>query len=198
MMQRFVPAKHQEDVNRQRSSAVPAPAAASFDQFVVERIGGLLRVALNLTGDRTQAEDLVQETLLRALKERRRIAAASNPSGYLTRMLVNEFLQEKRRAQRDTRRSLHLMTQDHLRRVTDEAAAVADHLDLKQAIRDLPPMQRAALVLRFYLDLSTEEIAELMGIDPSTVRSNLTRGRRRLRQHIQLANTAEAIGNGQT
>lgn len=151
-----------------------------FDEYVVTYRGPLLRLAYLFTGDAHQAEDVVQTALLKAFRSWRRVTRADHPDAYVRRMVVNAYLDGRRR-----RASTELPT------ATGELPAGAQdghadsHADrdhMWAALAALPRAQRAVLVLRFYEDLDDAGIAELMGCGQSTVRSNAARGLAALRK----------------
>jgi RNA polymerase sigma-70 factor (sigma-E family) len=154
-----------------------------FNAFVVAHGGALLRFAYLLCRDRARAEDLVQESLLKALRRWREHELPEQPEAYVRRIVVNEYLGWKRR-----RASAELVG------LTDDDATQADGSDA-QAERDLmwrllgslPPRSRVVLVLRYYEQLPDQEIAEHLGCAPGTVRSLAARAFATLRTDPQLA-----------
>jgi RNA polymerase sigma-70 factor (sigma-E family) len=139
---------------------------ASYTAYVDARWAALYRVAHLLTMDATEAEDLLQATLVKAYVKWERVSAATSVDAYVRRMMVNELLGEQRlRARR--RGKAHLLP------VVDAEATddPIDRLDLWDHLSELPPRQRAVLVLRYYEDLSEAETAELLGCSRGTVKS---------------------------
>jgi RNA polymerase sigma-70 factor (sigma-E family) len=147
-----------------------------FRQFVADRSAELLRLAYLLCGERTAAEDLVQTALLRAYTRWHRI---ETPGAYVRRVLVTVAADEGRRAHRRRERS-QAEPPERADPAEPYAAAEAD-AGLLAALRALPPRQRAAVVLRHWLDLSPDEAAELLGCSAETVRSQTQRGLAKLR-----------------
>jgi RNA polymerase sigma-70 factor (sigma-E family) len=148
-----------------------------FRLFVSVRSGGLLRLAYLVSADRAAAEDVLQIALVRAYLRWNRIA--SNPEAYVRRVVVTVAADEHRRPYRR-------------REVT--AAQVPDAIDptepfgsaevpqrLREALRSLPPRQRAAVVLRHWVGLEPVEVAELLDCSTETVRSQTMRGLDKLR-----------------
>lgn len=157
--------------------------AASYAELVHRHAPALLRLALMLTGDPADAEDLLQSSLLRAVRHGERIVAMDAPLSYLRRVLVNEHISRGRSLLRRVRTvpAESLLHEP----ASAEASAALDHRD--QAWRwlaTLPRQQRAVLVLRFYEDLSDAEIAEVLGCSAGTVRSNASRGLASLRERL--------------
>ena len=157
----------------------------TFEEFVEARLQALLRYATMLTGDPHTAQDLVQETMIRAQLKWRRIAAADLPERYVKRMLTNAYF--------DLRRGSWLRRVALLGHGSEDAIspAIPDHAD-NLAERDqmwlwldrLPRQRRAALVLRYYEGLTDAEIAEVLGRPVGTVRSWISRALTTLRAHV--------------
>jgi RNA polymerase sigma-70 factor (sigma-E family) len=160
----------------------PAP---DFDDFVRTRSTGLLRVAYLLTGDRHAAEDLVQEVLEQMYVKWRRIESA--PEAYARRALVNRSTNRwRRRGRRPEAPLAHhdLVEPDHSDDVVIRGAVL-------EALRELPPRQRAAVVLRYLDDLPIVEVARAMDCTEGTVKSNAARGLERLRDVLAVPVTTE-------
>jgi RNA polymerase sigma-70 factor (sigma-E family) len=158
---------------------------AAFTAFVRAASPGLLRTAYLLTGDRGDAEDLVQVTLVRV--SRRFTAADPRPLAYARQVLVN-LVHDRRRHWR--RRPAEMLGEAPEPRVADpwadpaEAFAVRD--ELLGAVRRLPLRQRAVLVLRYFDDLPVEEVAAVLGCTPGTVKSQTHKALRTLRASVSL------------
>jgi RNA polymerase sigma-70 factor (sigma-E family) len=151
-----------------------------YAALVAARAPALLRLAVMLTGDRTEAEDLLQATLLRTLRHADRIAAMAAPAAYLRRALVHEHVSGVRRLGRRVR-TTPLEGQD----VADDQTPKADQRDATwRLLSTLPRQQRAVLVLRFYEDLPDRDIAAALGCSEPTVRSNASRALATLRTRL--------------
>lgn len=154
----------------------------TYEEFADSRLSALLRYAVMLTGDPASAQDLVQETMVRAQLHWRKVVASDSPDGYVRRILTNQFIEQRRGSW--WRRVL-------LWAEPDETAVAFDHAD-ESAERDriwsllagLPRRQRAALVLRYYEDLPDQEIADILGCAVGTVRSSISRGLGALRAEL--------------
>jgi RNA polymerase sigma-70 factor (sigma-E family) len=153
----------------------------TFEEFVSARLGALIRYATVVTWDPHLAEDIVQDVLLRTRAKWARIGAADSPEAYVKRMVVNEFLSWRRRkAARlvpvETATLGGLMPPGH------DAIGEADERDaIQRMIAALPPKQRVAIALRYYEDLADEQIAEILGCRPVTVRTHIFRALASLR-----------------
>ncbi|GAB2764479.1 SigE family RNA polymerase sigma factor [Amycolatopsis magusensis] len=152
----------------------------TFDEFVAERLDPLLRYATVLTCDAYLAQDVVQESLLRAQQRWPRIAATGQPAAYVKRMVTNEYLSWRRRRAR-TDVSLSHAEWEALGRSDDPADDYDARDTMLAEISALPAKQRAAVVLRYYEDYSDAEIAALLGCREGTVRSHISRALTTLR-----------------
>ncbi|WP_413103048.1 SigE family RNA polymerase sigma factor [Streptomyces sp. Inha503] len=157
-------------------------AQIDFQGFVATRSAALFRGALVLTGNREAAEDLVQETLERACRKWRTIAAKDAPDAYVRRIMVNLANDRWRRF----RRMVPHQDSDGGERAApgDEYGRVDSRDQLVRALQRLPMRMRTVVVLRYFHDLSDAEIAADLRISPSTVRSQLARGMEKLRSQF--------------
>jgi RNA polymerase sigma-70 factor (sigma-E family) len=156
-----------------------------FRSFMTARSPALLRTAYLLTGDRGVAEDLVQTALARAYRHWGRVRSTGNPDAYVRRILVNE-------RNRWWRRDRDVVTGDLPDRPgPDEPAAVDERDRLWWALRQMPPRTRAVLVLRYWEDLSEADTAELLGCSVGSVKSQASRGLRRVAALLDPATTPE-------
>jgi RNA polymerase sigma-70 factor (sigma-E family) len=152
-----------------------------FNRFVGENSDGLLRTAYLMVGDLHEAEDLVQETLFKVASRWPRVSRMDKPVAYARRILVNLALHGSSKRSRN-RAELKAAP-------PAETAAQAAHLDIEDQLFDalaaLPPRQRAALVLRYFLDLSEAEAAAVLSCSLGTVKSSTSRGLRRLEERLR-------------
>lgn len=156
----------------------------TFEEFVEARLQALLRYAVMLTGDPHTAQDLVQETMIRAQLKWRRIAAASVPEHYVKRMLTNAYI-DLHRGSWLRRVVLRAELSEPVGLpVVDHAEASADRDQMWIWLARLPRRQRAALVLRYYESLSDGEIAEVLNCAIGTVRSLISRALVTLRAEV--------------
>jgi RNA polymerase sigma-70 factor (sigma-E family) len=145
-----------------------------FDEFVVGRSAALLRTAVLLTGDRYDAEDLVQTALLRTARHWPR--ALENPDAYVRRVLVNLAYDRSRQRRRHPE-----VPGDVPDRAVD-AGQGEDRDELLRMLAELPARQRATVVLRFWEDLSVAETATLLGCSEGTVKSTTSKALANLRE----------------
>jgi RNA polymerase sigma-70 factor (sigma-E family) len=152
----------------------------TFDEFVRAELGALTRFAGALTGDRPLAEDLLSDTLVKVLTRWRRISSLDDPAGYVRRMVVTTYLSDRRKAQRRrTAPSGNLAALDSAG--PDASVSVLAQDEIERLLQQLPRYQRAAVVLRYLLDQTDEQIAQVLGCSPATVRSHLSHARATLR-----------------
>jgi RNA polymerase sigma-70 factor (sigma-E family) len=154
-----------------------------FDAYVVASGPRLKRLAFLLTGDLDTAEDLLQTAYAKALPRWSRIRTYDQPDAYMRRVLVNGRTSMWRR----TRGREVLTDAVPDRPAPDSATGAVEADDLRRALRALPDRQRAAVVLRFWCDLSEQETAAAMGVSVGTVKSHTSRGLARLRELLPAA-----------
>ena len=160
----------------------------SYVEVITEYAPALLRLAVMLTGDRNNAEDLLQSTLLNGLRHGDRIAAMAAPAAYLRKVMVNEHLATGRRM---SRRPRTIQLSDSWEPAQPDSTGIVEQRDEAWGwLATLGAEQRAVLVLRFYEDLPDREIAELLGCAEATVRSHAFRGLTALRARL----TGSTIG----
>jgi RNA polymerase sigma-70 factor (sigma-E family) len=163
-------------VERRKRATVEGGLDALYRAHAAEA----LRLAYLLTGDRTLAEDLVQDAFVRVLGRFHDLRNRDAFWWYLRRTIVNLSTSYFRR--RRVERSWLA------RQRPEEAARLAydlgDRDRLRQALMRLRPEQRAAVVLRFYEDLSEADTAEALGIPRGTVKSTVSRAIERLRNDL--------------
>jgi RNA polymerase sigma-70 factor (sigma-E family) len=164
-----------------RVSDPPAPVASpSFDDWVAARSPALLRFAYLLTGSQSEAEDAVQSALERALAHWPRVSRVDDPETYVRRMIVNAHISLWRR----WRRRVSPVAVVREGGSADPAETVASTDAVRRMCAALPPVQRAAVVLRFYQDLDYREIATLLGCAEATARSHVHRALQALRREL--------------
>jgi len=153
-------------------------AIGELERFLAERADRLMRTAVLLTGSRDAGQDLLQAALERLLRHWRTLDG--DPEGYLRRTLYNLAADGFRRQGR-LQRKLGL-----LRAGTPPPPDVIAEVDLRDALvrilLQLPPRQRAVLVLRYWEQLTEAETASVLGWPEGTVKSAASRGLRRLRE----------------
>jgi RNA polymerase sigma-70 factor (sigma-E family) len=156
-----------------------------FTAYVETQIPSLRRVAFLLCQDWHRADDLTQTALTRLYVHWRRASQAENRDAYLRAILLNVYLAEQRTSwwkRTDPQPESDL---DHEEPAGRGAAPDLDALlDLRAAMKDLPPRRRAAVVLRYYCDLTVEQTAELLGCTAGTVKSQTSKALAQLREAL--------------
>ena len=152
----------------------------TFDEFLDSQLGPLTRYARVLSGDRQNAHDLVADTLVAASKRWDKIGQLDLPAAYVRRMLTNRHIDLARRHR--FIRWAHQPPEEHqLPAMSDDTNGVHQRGFLDGLLRELPARQRAAIVYRFYLGLTDDEIAQELDMQVGSVRSAISRGLATLR-----------------
>jgi RNA polymerase sigma-70 factor (sigma-E family) len=171
--------------------ALPRPSArpvevqrpTSYEEYVALRWSALYRTAYLMTGAHADAEDLVQTTLVKVYGAWGRVARAGSPDAYVRRMLVNTFVSGRRPMRAVRERVVEAVPEPE---VGPDASGEADErLALWPHITSLPPKQRAVVVLRYYEDLSEQQIADALGCSAGTVKSNASLALKALRARVE-------------
>ena len=150
-----------------------------FESFFQAEHARLLRALFLVTGNRQEAEELMQDAFLAVWERWDRVRAMESPTGYLYRTAMNEVRSRARRAARIAKRLIGRSP------APDEFAAADERDAVSRALAWLAPRQRAALVLTELLDYSSEEAAELMHVKPVTVRVLASQGRAALKEELE-------------
>jgi len=149
----------------------------SFVTFMELAWSRHLRLAMLLTGDRSRAEDLLQDSLVKVYERWVRLERRGDPHAYLRRVVVNTHTSWWQRRRRE-----NLVAE-----VPDRAAPAGFDADveLKRALDELPPKQRAVVVLRLYEDLSERQTANALGCSVGNVKSQYARALGKLRNLLR-------------
>lgn len=153
-----------------------------FEEFVAGRGQALQRFGYALTGDWALAEDLLQTALARAYPRWSRVLR-DDPEAYVRKIMVNTWSSWWRRKWRGELPAAALPETPG----PDSYAEVDSRHALRSALAQLPPRQRAVVVLRYHQDLSEAQVAELLGISVGTVKSQAARALASLREQAALA-----------
>jgi len=165
------------------ASAIPAlEASRSFEAFYDGESRLLFRRLWLVTGNRAEAEELMQDAFLRVWERWDRVGRMDDPVGYLYRTAMNLFRKRYRRAMLAIRRSVGMAP------AADDFADADDRQTVRRVLATLPPRQRAALVLTEMLGLTAEEAGETLGVKASTVRSLSRQGRESFRRVMEVDN----------
>lgn len=156
-----------------------------FTAYVEAQIPSLRRVAFLLCQDWHRADDLTQTALTRLYVHWRRASQAENRDAYLRAILLDVYLAEQRTAWWKRTDPQPEAAMDYEEPASRAAPQDLDALlDLRAAMKDLAPRRRAAVVLRYYCDLSVEQTAELLGCTTGTVKSQTSKALGQLREAL--------------
>jgi RNA polymerase sigma-70 factor (ECF subfamily) len=157
---------------------------AAFDGLYACCVGRVYAVCLRLSGDRSDAERLTQDTFVRAWRSLRSFRGESRFTSWLHRMAVNEVLQDRRSK---TRRELRVRpaSDEELARAAQRDGSPGLRIDLERAIAELPEGARQVLVLYEIEGYPQEEIGRMLGIATGTVKAQLHRAKRLLRARLE-------------
>ena len=162
-----------------------------FREFVQARSPALLATAYLLTGDRGHAEDLLQASLVKAHRHWRRLRSSGRPEPYIRKIMVNQHRSWWRRSHGDE----VLTEQAPDLAAADATESVPERLRVWTALQQLAPGTRAVLVLRYWEDVSEADTAELLGCSVGTVKSQASRGLRRLQAVLDATGDVTPIGD---
>jgi RNA polymerase sigma-70 factor (sigma-E family) len=153
-----------------------------FRDYVTERRRSLLRTAYLLTGNRADAEDLVQAALAKTYLAWDRIEDRRALDGYVRRAMVNTHISWWRR-----RRLEEYPTDEIPDQIVADHSGTSDLQDtLRRAVDRLPQRMRAAVVLRYFEDMTEAEVADVLGVSLGTVKSTVSRAVAKLRIDAEL------------
>jgi len=154
--------------------------ALDFEEFASTRARRLFQVAYLMCGDWHQAQDLVQTTLAKMFSAWGRLRRGQDEPGldaYARKVLLRTYLSQKR-----LRRSTEIVAAELPEPPAAPGGSSSDlRLTLSAALRQLPPRNRAVVVLRYLEDHSIEAVADMLGISPGAVKSLNTRSLAKLR-----------------
>ncbi len=167
-------------VSDQAADVVPI----SFEHYVRTSSVSLLKFAFLITRDREDAHDAVQDALTGLYPRWKQVSRTGGVDGYVRRSIINAHVSRWRK--------LHRLVLSEEPDVLPQAPSVADPADrvaaADEALRlcgELPPLQRAAVVLRFYEDRSFAEIGDILGCPEATARSHVHRALATLRTRLE-------------
>jgi RNA polymerase sigma-70 factor (sigma-E family) len=165
---------------------VPDPELG-FEEFMAARWQPLYRTAYLLTGNRHDAEDLLQTAMAGTCLRWSSIRDKGAADAYVRRAMLNDAQRHWRRRDREVVRD-ELPDEGH-----DQLGVRADHPALWLEVRRLPPKMRATLVLRYFEDLSVSETARELGCSEGVVKSNTHHAIARLRQALPSLELSEEL-----
>lgn len=170
--------------------------AGAFEEAALEHLDALYGAALRLTRDPSEAEDLVQDALVRAYRFQHHFEMGTNLKAWLLRILTNTFINHYRRSVRE-RRVLDteegtpvgdgVMSRAAMRGLTDSTSVAQEGLlrsEILAALDNLPEDYRLMIVLADIEELSYKEIAEAVSVPIGTVMSRLHRARKLMQKQL--------------
>jgi RNA polymerase sigma-70 factor (ECF subfamily) len=171
-------------------------AQQEFERDVLDQLPSLLAVATRLTRNPAEAEDLVQDAVLKAIRAQTQFESGTNLRAWLLKILTNTFINRYRRGglERSVLESpdadpladgwVSASTIESMRDPESQALRPLLEAEIGKALDELPDEFRLAVVLSDVEDLSYKEIADIMGCPIGTVMSRLHRGRRMLKGRL--------------
>jgi RNA polymerase sigma factor (sigma-70 family) len=153
----------------------------AFESVVQSDTKRLYSLALSILRDQGEAEDAVQETLIKAWRSWDSVAQMERPDAWLTRVCVNHCISRRRLLRTRGWPPLDVFEASSASTQTGESA---DFVDMDRAYRRLSLKQRAAITLNYRHGYSIEECAAFMGCRPGTVRTHVARGLATLRKEL--------------
>jgi RNA polymerase sigma-70 factor (ECF subfamily) len=155
-------------------------AVRTFETFYQDQARTLFRRLWLVTGNRAEAEELMQDAFLKVWERWDRVGAMGDPVGYLYRTAMNLFRKRYRRAALALRRTVGLTPS------IDEFADAEDRQLVHEVLATIPPRQRAALVLTEMLGFTSKEAGDALGVTDATIRSLTRHGRDAFRKVMEV------------
>lgn len=169
-----------------RTSAVHV-SAPSVDALVAslfrDEASRLVSLARFFTDDQTAAEDLVQEAFIRLARSGHRIQEPGSAAAYLRSIVINLARDHNRRGLVSLRHRPPASSAEPS--AESQAARRESRNEVVQALRGLPTRQRECLALRYYLEMSVEDIAQALGVSANSVKTHLKRGLKSLASMLE-------------
>ena len=165
--------------------------AAAFNQLMEQHERRMYAVALRMCGNREDAQDCLQEAMLRVYRAIGGFKGQSSFSTWVYRITMNTCLDELRRKKNrqntslDNLRDMGWSPADETNAPEKQAMRSELRRNLNRAIRELPEEMRAAVVLRDIQGFSYDEIARMLEINVGTIKSRISRGREKLREKMK-------------
>ena len=155
-------------------------ASRTFETFYEAEARTLFRRLWLVTGNRAEAEELMQDAFLKVWERWDRVGGMDDPVGYLYRTAMNLFRKRYRRAMLAIRRSVGITPS------SDDFSDADDRETVRHILATLPPRQRAALVLTEMLGFTSKEAGDALGITDGAIRSLTRHGRDAFRRVMEV------------
>ena len=147
-----------------------------FERLAMPHVSSLLRVARRLSRGRASAEDLVQETMLKAWRARHQFREGTNARAWLFRIMFHQFYSEGRKVRAEL--------QSIAPPAPDQTSGIAEIVDVNLALEALTPDHRAVLLLAVVEGFTCQEISDILSIPIGTAMSRLSRARQAMRERL--------------
>lgn len=168
--------------DKQQTKKRTLDTTITYTQLITQISSTLYRLALSVVGNGAEAEDIVQDVYERAWRARDKVLSNDHPRAYICRMVYNLSIDRVRRRQHERHYNEGQIT---LSVNGDTAIELSDMTQLtQQLIAALPDKQRTAIHMRDVEGYEIEEIADVMDIDTTSVRMNLSRARKSIREEL--------------
>ena len=190
-------------------SRIRADAPGAFDEFVARFGGRIFAFGMKFCGEREDAKDVLQDTLLQAYRSLRTLEHAEAMTSWLYRVAANACLMKRRKGKFDPEREISLeellpssggdariQIPDPAALPHDDAVRAETQKRVRQAIGDLPPAYRIVLVMRDMEQLSTQDVADALSLEISAVKMRLHRARLMLRKSHEESFAADRRADG--
>ena len=155
---------------------------ATSDTDITAHLPALRRFAFALTGNPSEADDLVQESLTRVISNRLRLGGVRNLRSYLFRVARNAHIDNAKR-----QRSAEIIPLDHVAATLQTAPTQTEHMEMREldeALAHLPEEQRQVILLVAYEGVSYRDAADILDVPIGTIMSRLSRGREALKSRL--------------
>ena len=184
-------------------SRIRADAPGAFDEFVTRFGGRIYAFGMKFCGEREDAKDVLQDTLIQAYRSLRELEHAEAMTSWLYRVAANACLMKRRKGKFEPEREISLeellprpgeagvQIPDPAALPHDAAVRAETQVRVQKAIGDLPPAYRIVLVMRDMEQLSTQEVAAALGLEISAVKMRLHRARLMVRKTLEASYAAE-------
>ena len=181
-------------MSRERGDAAPASPDADFREALIREMPGLRAFAVSLAGSFHHADDLLQETLLKAWSSSESFTPGTNMRAWLFTILRNTYYSQHRRRGREVQDTDGVYSERIAAPPNQEGAL--DLADFRAALAKLPPEHRDVLLMVGASGFSYEEAAQICGVAIGTVKSRLNRARARLADLLGINDPADLGGGG--
>ena len=190
-------------------SRIREDAPGAFDEFVTRFGGRIYAFGMKFCGDREDAKDVLQDTLLQAYRSLRQLEHAEAVTSWLYRVAANACLMKRRKGKFEPEREISLeellpgagavpriQIPDPAALPHDDAVRAETKARVQKAIGDLPPTYRIVLVMRDMEQLSTQEVADALSLEISAVKMRLHRARLMVRKSLEGSFAADRRAGG--